>query len=58
MIKIMGQFGLRYSDQAHGTLESLVATSSLLSIVIEAQGKDIEIASIKDRVRLGTVDKG
>ena len=35
MIKIMGQFGLRYSDQAQGTLGSLVATPSLLSKVIQ-----------------------
>ena len=36
MIETMGQFGLRYSDQAQGTLGSLVATPSLLSRVIEA----------------------
>ena len=38
MIEIVGQFGLRYSDQGQGTLGSLVATSSLLNKVIEAQG--------------------
>ena len=54
----MGQFKLRYSDQAQGTLRSLVATPSLLSRVIEAQGQDTEIASIKDRVRLSIGDKG
>ena len=29
MLEIMGQFGLQYSDQAQGTLGSLVATPSL-----------------------------
>ena len=38
MIEIVGQFKLRYSDQAQGTLGSLVAISFLLSRVIEAQG--------------------
>ena len=38
MIKIMGQFGLRYSDHAHRTLESFVATPSLLSRMIETKG--------------------
>ena len=36
MLKTMGQFGLRYSDQAQGMLRSLVATPSLLSKVIES----------------------
>ena len=36
MLEIMGQYGLRYSKQAQGTLGSLVATSSLLSRVIES----------------------
>ena len=36
MLKIMGQFGLQYSDQAHGFLGSLAATPSLLSRVIES----------------------
>ena len=31
MLEIMGQYGLQYSDQAQGTLGSLVATPSLLS---------------------------
>ena len=31
MIETVGQFGLRYNDQAQGTLGSLVATPSLLS---------------------------
>ena len=37
MLDTMGQFGLQYSDQAQGILRSLVATSSLLSRVIESQ---------------------
>ena len=37
---------------------SLVATPSLLSRVIESQGQDVEIVSIKDRVQSGTGDKG
>ena len=40
------------------TLGSLVATPSLLSRVIEAQGQDTEIASIKDRVRSSICDEG
>ena len=31
MLEVVGQFGLQYSDQAHGVLGSLVATPSLLS---------------------------
>ena len=38
-------------------LGSLVATSSLLSRVIESQGQDTEISSIRDRVLLGTGDE-
>ena len=34
MLETMGQFGLQYSEQAQGTLGSLVATTSLLSRVI------------------------
>ena len=37
-------------------LGSLVATSSLLSKVIESQGQDTEIVSIRDRVQSGTGD--
>ena len=51
MLETVGQFGLR-------TLGSLVATSSLLSIVIESQGQDTKIVSIKDWVQSGTSDKG
>ena len=35
-----------------------MATSSLLSRVIESQGQDIDIVSLKDRVRSGTGDEG
>ena len=53
-LETVGQFRLHYSDQAQGALGSLVATLSLLSRVIESQGQDIEISSIKDRVLAGT----
>ena len=58
MLEAVGQFGLRYSEHAQGTLGSLVATPSLLSIVIESQGQDAEIMFIRDRVQLGTGDEG
>ena len=35
-----------------------MATPSLLSRVIESQGQDIEIVSIRDRVQSGTIDEG
>ena len=54
----MGQFGLRYSEKDQGTLGSLVATPSLLSKVIESQGKDVEIVSIRDQVQSGLGDEG
>ena len=54
----MGQFRLRYNEQAQGMLGSLVAMSSLLSRVIESQWQDAEIASIRDRVQSGTGDEG
>ena len=57
MLETMGQFGLQYSEQAQGTLGSLVATPSLLSRVIESQGQDAEIVSIRDRVQSGTGDE-
>ena len=38
MLEVVRQFGLQYRDQAQGVLGSLVATSSLLSRVIESQG--------------------
>ena len=50
ILKTVGQFRLQYSDQAQGTLGSLVAMPSLLSRVIESQGQDAKISSIRDRV--------
>ena len=35
-----------------------MATSSILSRVIESQGQDVEISSIRDRVQVSTCDKG
>ena len=58
MLETVGQFGLQYNDQAQGTLGSLVATPSLLSRVIESQGQDAEIVSIRDRVQSSTEDEG
>ena len=58
MLKTVGQFSLQYNDQAQGMLGSLVATPSLLSRLIESQGQDAEIFSIRDRVQSGTSDKG
>ena len=58
MIETMGQFGLQYSDQAQGTLGSLVATPSLLGKMIKLQGQDTEIVSIRDWVWSGTGDEG
>ena len=58
MLDIVEQFRLQYSDQAQGALECLVATPTLLSRVIESQGQDVEILSIKDSVQSGTGDKG
>ena len=50
MIETVGNFELRYKDQDQDTLGSLVATPSLLSRVIESQGQDMEIASIRNKV--------
>ena len=58
MLETVGQFRLQYREQAQSTLGSLVATPSLLSIVIESQGQDAEIVSIMDRVQSGTCDEG
>ena len=58
MLETVGQFGLQYSEQTQGTLGILVATSSLLSRVIESQWQDVEIVSIRNRVRSGTGDEG
>ena len=40
MLEDMGQFKLYYKGQAQGTLESLMATPSLLSRVMESKGRD------------------
>ena len=58
MLETVGQFWLQYNEQAQGTLGSLVAITSLLSRVIESQGQDVEIVSIRDRVQSGTGDEG
>ena len=58
MLKTVEQFGLQYSEQAQGTLGSLVATPSLLSRVIKSQGQDAELVSIRDRVQSSTGDEG
>ena len=58
MLETVGQFGLQYSEQAQGTLGSFMATQSLLSRLIESQGQDAEIVSIRDRVQSGTGDEG
>ena len=57
MLEVVGQFGLYYSEQTQGILGILVATLSLLSKVIESQGEDTEISSIRDRVQLDTGDE-
>ena len=58
MLENVGQFRLHYSDQAQRALGSLVATPSLLSRVIESQGQDVEIVSIRDQVQAGTSEEG
>ena len=58
MLEVVGQFGLYYSEKTQGILRSLVATLSLLSKVIESQGEDTEISSIRDRVQFDTGDEG
>ena len=58
MLKTVRQFGLQYSEQAQGTLGSLVATPSLLSRVIESQRQDTEIVSIRNLVQASTGDEG
>ena len=56
MLETVGQFGLQYSEHAQGG--NLVAMPSLLGRVIESQGQDAELVSIKDRVQSGTGDEG
>ena len=58
MLETVGQFRLQYIEKAQGTLGSLVATPSLLSRVIQSQGQNAEIVSIKNRVQSGTGDEG
>ena len=58
MLETMGQFRLQYNEQAQGTLRSLMATPSLLSRVIESQGQDAELVSVRDRVQSSIADKG
>ena len=58
MLETVGQSRLQYSEQAQRTLRILMATPSLLSRVIESQGQDAEIVSIRDRVQSGTTDEG
>ena len=58
MLETVRQFRLQYSEQAQGTLGNLVAMSSLLGGVIESQGQDAELVSIKDWVQSGVVDEG
>ena len=48
MLETVVHFRLQYSDQAQGALGSLVATPSLLNRVIESQGQNAEISSIRD----------
>ena len=50
MLETLGQFRLQYDERAQGTLGSLMATPSLLSRVIESQGQDVKLVSIRDRV--------
>ena len=58
MLDTLGQFSLQYSELTEGVLGSLVATPSLLSIVIESQEQDVEIMSIKDQIQVGMGDEG
>ena len=58
MLEVVGQCGLHYRDQTQGILGSLVTKPSLLRRVIESQGQDTEITSIKNRVQSSTGDEG
>ena len=58
MLETVGQFRLQYDDQVQGTLGSLMATPFLLSRVIESQGQDAKLVSIRSRVQSGTADEG
>ena len=57
MLETIGHFGFQCSDQAQGDIRSLVAMPSLLSIVIEFQGQEAKLVSIRDRL-FGTGDEG
>ena len=58
MIETVGQLGLEYNDRAQGMLGSLVVMPSLLSRVIESQGEDTKLLSIRDQVHAGTSNEG
>ena len=58
MLETVGRFGLQYREHDQGMFGSLVATPPLLSRVIESQGQDAEIVSIRDRVLSGIGDEG
>ena len=58
MLETVGRFSLQYYDQAQDVLGRLVVMPSLLSRVIESQGQDAEMVSIKDRVRTNTGGEG
>ena len=57
MLETIRHFRLQCSDQAQGDIGSLVAMPSLLSRVIEFQGQDAKLVSIRDRLS-GTGDEG
>ena len=48
MLETVRQFRLHYIDQDQRALGSFVAMPSIFSRVIESQGKDLEIVSIRD----------
>ena len=58
MLETIGQFSLQYSEQAYGDIGSLVAMPSLLSRVIESQGQDAKLVSIRDRVQSSIGEEG
>ena len=58
MLETVGQFILQYDEQTQGTLGSLMVTPSLLSRVIESQGQDADLVSIRNRVQSGIANKG
>ena len=58
MLETVGQFKLQYDEQSQSTLGSLMAAPSLLSRVIESQGQDAKLVSIRDRVQSSIADEG